>query len=441
MRAGLGFAAALLLAAAFAHPAQGAVTRLSIAPVRVAEGDSGTKRVLLLVRRAGPARRRSSARYATANRTATAGRDYVRKRGRVRFRPGQRRKRIAVLIRGDRVDEPNERFVVRLSKPRGARLARPRAVVTIVDDDPPPNGGGPPGGGPPGGGPPPAPQVVRFVAFGAQGEGNQGQLDVAAAVEAKCAADGCDFVQGLGNNFYDDGVDSVTDAQFDTKFETPYASIALPFWMTLGNHDHGGNGSVIEAGKAQHQVDYTSATGPGVSGKWEMPATYYRRSEEHVDFVTLDTTPTIFDEAGGQATDVPAWLEQSAATWKIVVGLHGYRSNGPHGNAGSYDGVTAIPFASGEHFKDFMDANVCGEADLYLSAHDHSLQWPSETCDGTELIVSGTGSKTTTLPGSQANHFQSATLGFVYVVIRDRRLTAEFVDVDGTSLFTRSISK
>jgi hypothetical protein len=172
-----------------------------------------------------------------------------------------------------------------------------------------------------------------------------------------------------------------------------------------------------------------------------MPATYYRRSAKHVAFVTLDTTPIIFNSAGSQATDVPAWLTQSTATWKIVVGLHGYRSNGPHGNAGSYDGISFDPVISGGYFKAFMDDNVCGEADLYLSAHDHSLQWPSETCDGTELIVSGTGSQTTMLPGSQANHFQSSTLGFVYVVIRDRRLTAEFVDVDGTSLFTRSISK
>jgi hypothetical protein len=55
--------------------------------------------------------------------------------------------------------------------------------------------------------------------------------------------------------------------------------------------------------------------------------------------------------------------------------------------------------------------------------------------------VSGGGAKTTELEGSQPTHYESETLGFVYVVIRDRQLTAEFINEDGTSLFTRTISK
>ena len=42
-----------------------------------------------------------------------------------------------------------------------------------------------------------------------------------------------------------------------------------------------------------------------------------------------------------------------------------------------------------------MEDIVCGRADVYLAAHDHSLQWLQPTCNGTELIVSGTGASST----------------------------------------------
>ena len=38
--------------------------------------------------------------------------------------------------------------------------------------------------------------TLRFVAMGDTGKGNQGQKDVAAAIEKHCASRGCDFVQG-----------------------------------------------------------------------------------------------------------------------------------------------------------------------------------------------------------------------------------------------------
>lgn len=54
---------------------------------------------------------------------------------------------------------------------------------------------------------------VRFVAIGDAGKGNAEQKQVADAIQAKCAASGCDFVQLLGDNIYDSGVASVTDPQ------------------------------------------------------------------------------------------------------------------------------------------------------------------------------------------------------------------------------------
>jgi leucyl-tRNA synthetase len=49
--------------------------------------------------------------------------------------------------------------------------------------------------------------------------------------------------------------------------------------------------------------------------------------------------------------------------------------------------------ASGRSLRRFLEANVCGKANLYLSAHDHIRAWMKDECGGTELVVAGTGAK------------------------------------------------
>ena len=44
---------------------------------------------------------------------------------------------------------------------------------------------------------------------------------------AVCAARGCDFALEFGDNFYLSGVQSVTDAQWQSKFELPYANLQV----------------------------------------------------------------------------------------------------------------------------------------------------------------------------------------------------------------------
>src|SRR5262245_60003455 len=82
-------------------------------------------------------------------------------------------------------------------------------------------------------------QVLRFIAVGDTGRGDDGIRAVAAAMKDVCDHRGCDFILLLGDNIYYAGVDSVTDPQWQTKFEEPYAAIDLPFYAALGNHDYG----------------------------------------------------------------------------------------------------------------------------------------------------------------------------------------------------------
>ncbi len=87
------------------------------------------------------------------------------------------------------------------------------------------------------------------------------------------------------------------------------------------------------------------------------------------------------------------------------------------------------------------DAVICGKVDLLLSGHDHSRQWLTETCRGTELVVSGTGAEGTELPGHEPTHYQSIGLGFVYVVVDGGRLVAEFVDDEARTEYTHTLTK
>lgn len=277
---------------------------------------------------------------------------------------------------------------------------------------------------------------VRFVAIGDCGKANAGQLEVAAAVQAKCAASGCDFVQLLGDNIYDSGVSSVDDPQWQLKFEQPYANITLPFYAVLGNHDYGGNGAGNEAWRADIQVAYTLK-----SNKWRLPARYYGHQMAGVDFFGLDTNAAMFNQHATQEQVVSGWLTQSTATWKIAFGHHPYRSNGPHGNAGSYENLPLVPIVNGAGVKDLLETSVCSKADVYISGHDHSLQWLQESCQGTELIVSGGGSSSTDLSPKNPALYQGAKTGFLYVQITGKTLVGEFYDAKGALEYTRTLTK
>lgn len=280
------------------------------------------------------------------------------------------------------------------------------------------------------------PTLVRFVAVGDTGQGNSGQREVATGMEKKCARDGCDFVLLLGDNFYKSGVFSLQDLQWKAKFEEMYQGLKIPFYAILGNHDYGGNGAGYEAKSARFQVEYSR-----ISDRWKMPARYYRFTAGNAEFFGLDTNEQLYLLAGEQEKKVSNWVRNSKATWKIVFGHHPILSNGSHGNAGAYEGLAFVPIAGGGGVERFMKKAICGQVDLYLSGHDHSRQYLEDTCEGTELVVSGAGSQTSKLHRRNAARFQSSALGFLYVSMDESTLTAEFVDTGGHVEFTRTLKK
>jgi len=269
------------------------------------------------------------------------------------------------------------------------------------------------------------PSVTAFAALGNSGDGSVIQGSVAAGLAA-CPR--LDVVLLLGGNILPEGVTSVSDTQFSTKFALPFALVDGPFRPTLGSADLGLQGTDFFRG--DYQVGY-SALDP----KWQMPARHYAFFTDEVMFVSLETPKIFFNDTAAQRADLALWLAQAGTRWKVAFGSHPYRSNGSHGNAGSYDGVP-VPPINGIHVKSFLEQEILGKFDVYLSAWDASLQDHGEIM-GTSLLVSGAGSGSHALPGSNPTLFQASTPGFVRCLAIERALLIEFRDANGTVLHQR----
>ena len=321
--------------------------------------------------------------------------------------------------------------------------------------------------------PPAAAKIVRFVAFGDAGQATQGgpaaQTAVGDAMAAVCAARGCDFALEFGDNFYLSGVQSVSDAQWQSKFELPYANLKVPVFATLGNHDNSqGPGEGSSNARGNFQVAYHAAA-ENVNKKWNMPARYYRftapLSSAGNDFTLnlpagyppLPTTPQtplveFFSLDSSPLTSIvadpnPSWnyltygpthlqwfqqgLANSKAKWKIAFAHHPYVSNGLHGNAGSFDGTNPnLPgTTNGKPWKDFLDDSACAMGlDFFMFGHDHDIEWlkPLAGCGKTEFVLSGTSEQPRAFGDAARNpvHYQKDNvLAFFWFEFRDNDMT------------------
>ncbi len=296
--------------------------------------------------------------------------------------------------------------------------------------------------------------VVRFVALGDTGTGQPAQFRVANAIADVCAKRGCEFAVSMGDNIYESGVASAYDPQFESKFETPYAGLDFPFYMSLGNHDNGGTGDVHAIG--DFQVDYHYRT-DRPSEKWNMPSRWYDHVQGPVHFLAMDTN-IIFDGFLAPPTSDPNGVEQAgwfsatvdaiapgldgsataslARPWVVAYGHHPIYSNGQHGDAVIEDGDRAA----------WLHEQLCsGGVDLVLGGHDHDLQWlaPHEECPGVEIIVSGAAAKQRPLEEgpNEAYFAQGDVNGFWWMEVSESTWRAVAFDDAGTVLFERAVEK
>ncbi len=112
---------------------------LSIEPTSVIEGDSGVSEAVFRVRLVPAADQTATARYATEDGTAVAGEDYQSVSGSLLFPPGVTLQEIRVPVVGDRLNEADETFFVRLSQATQVPIGTGVAGCIVRNDDPQPS--------------------------------------------------------------------------------------------------------------------------------------------------------------------------------------------------------------------------------------------------------------------------------------------------------------
>ena len=113
-----------------------AVPALTINDVAVTESDTGSKLATFTIGRS-PAFGTSSVSWTTLDGTAVAPGDYAAVAPtRLTFGPGVSSMPVSVLVKGDRINEIDETFSVKLLDPAGAIILDDTGIGTIVDNDP-----------------------------------------------------------------------------------------------------------------------------------------------------------------------------------------------------------------------------------------------------------------------------------------------------------------
>lgn len=245
-------------------------------------------------------------------------------------------------------------------------------------------------------------------------------------------AAGSRFVISAGDNFYESGVQSVTDTQWKTSFEDVYTapSLQTPWYTVLGNHDH--------RGSAQAQVDYSR-----VSPRWRMPSRYYavsgaQHGAPHRDLFFLDTTalvagygpaspPALQRAATAQLDWLDAELGRSRAAWKLVVGHH------PVHSGGSQHGDTPALLAK---VKPLLETHG---VQAYLNGHDHDLQHVRR--GPVDYIGTGAGSAVRAVRPIEGTRFCVARPGFALFNLSAETLALEFRDFTGATIYRTALPR
>jgi CSLREA domain-containing protein len=98
-------------------------------------GDAGTTEAIFTVTLSAASAQVVTADFSTQDFTAEAGSDYVAASGTLDFSPGETSRTFSVRVNGDTLPESTEVFLVNLSGPSGATLARAQGFGTITNDD------------------------------------------------------------------------------------------------------------------------------------------------------------------------------------------------------------------------------------------------------------------------------------------------------------------
>lgn len=284
----------------------------------------------------------------------------------------------------------------------------------------------------------PSPAAFNFMVvgdWGRNGDAHQREVAVEMGRTAERLASQC--VLSVGDNFYEDGVQSTSDPLWRSSFEAIYSapSLQVPWYVALGNHDY--------RGVPQAQLDYAAK-----SQRWRMPSRYYKVSGSrigapHLDLFVIDTSPLVHKyrkdvhsaiAANVAIQDVPAqlrWLDEqlsgSTAPWKLVIGHHTIYSGGS-GHGDTPETTELIEPLLHKH-----------GVQAYINGHDHDLQHIRR--DGVDYLCCGAGSEVRPVQSVTGTRFCEARSGFAAIRSSLDSLSLEFRDFTGATLYRGEIPR
>ena len=289
-------------------------------------------------------------------------------------------------------------------------------------------------------------------------------------------------VIGLGDSFYENGLDGDNDDAFDVSFTGVYgnatavgALASVPWANVLGNHDYHGDALAQTRGGVSGRDARWFCDREWVKG-WDTDGEVsFDETGALLEVIAFDTTPFVEEylspgahfynwtglvegttnaSAPGGVTfhaprDMPAVQEAmlerlearlaaSTARWTVVAGHHPVRSVGEHGSTAEL--VARLEPVLARH-----------GIRVYLSGHEHDMEhivWPAAASLGgktveVHYVISGAGSATRTPVGSHAGlEFAHGGNGFVSLEASRDTLKINFFSADGAQvLHTVSLAR
>jgi len=247
-------------------------------------------------------------------------------------------------------------------------------------------------------------ESYRFFALGDTGTGDKDQYAVAEAMEVRCQEGSLDGILLLGDNFYDDGVGSTTDPQWESKVFKPYGSACLsqvPIYALLGNHDYKGDVEV------QMQMSE-------INPRWVLPNRNYTLNFGNIlKIIAVDTQfPDVCGNPDKCTVDyLKKSLGEGSPSWTIVMGHHPFQTSSNY-----------YPYWRG--FKEKIRGKLfyptlCGKADAYLSGHSHHLEHRGlKNCETEQFISGGGGAALYPLKSTLSPLVRFAQLTYGYLEIK-----------------------
>lgn len=243
------------------------------------------------------------------------------------------------------------------------------------------------------------PSSLRLLAVGDWGRGGSPeQVEVADAMGRVASDAAPQLVISVGDNFYNSGVDSAADPQFDATWRAVYSHPQLagaPWYAVAGNHDYRGNltaQAVYSGDPRWHFALNTTLTArlPGAPASDATAClrtlfidttsllTHYRTGGE--DRGRMSANINASAPPGEQLAWIDASLAAAAAACRavVVVGHHPVFSAGEHGDAP-------------ELVAQLLPLLVRYGVDAYLAGHDHLLN--HLVANGTDFVLTGGGSQ------------------------------------------------